>query len=61
MDPLYQTIEKLRTTQSVDLTDFKSLSVAQLELLAEEIQYWCLYGNQKPEKLGKCLHQHSQR
>jgi hypothetical protein len=50
---LLQTVEKLRDTGTIDLMDFKSLKIDELEILSEEIQYWCLYGNGKPEKLGK--------
>jgi len=53
MGALQETVEKLRKTGAIDLADFKSLRVDELEMLSEEIQYWCLYGNGKPEKLGK--------
>ena len=53
MGALQETVEKLRETGSIGLTDLKSLRVDELEILSEEIQYWCLYGNSKPEKLGK--------
>ncbi|MCX7237141.1 hypothetical protein [Polynucleobacter sp.] len=55
MGSLLQTVEKLRDTGTIDLMDFKSLKIDELEMLSEEIQYWCLYGNGKPEKLGKKL------
>jgi len=53
MGALRETVEKLREGGTIDLTDLKSLRVDELEILSEEIQYWCLYGNGKPEKLGK--------
>ena len=53
MGALQETVEKLRKTGTIDLADFKSPRVDELEMLSEEIQYWCLYGNGKPEKLGK--------
>ena len=53
MSNLKETVEKLRETGAIDLDDFKSLKIDELEILSEEIQYWCLYGNGKPEKLGK--------
>jgi len=53
MGVLQATVEKLRETGIINLTDLKSLRVDELEILSEEIQYWCLYGNGKPEKLGK--------
>ena len=53
MGALQETVEKLRKTGTIDLADFKSLRIDELEMLSEEIQYWCLYGNGKPEKLGK--------
>ena len=53
MGALQETVEKLRETGAIDLNDFKSLKIDELEILSEEIQYWCLYGNGKPEKLGK--------
>jgi hypothetical protein len=42
----------------MDLKDFKALNVKDLEALTEEIKYWCLYGNGKPEKLGKKHKEH---
>jgi hypothetical protein len=42
----------------MDLKDFKALNAKDLEALTEEIKYWCLYGNGKPEKLGKQHRKH---
>jgi hypothetical protein len=42
----------------MDLKDFKALNAKDLEALTEEIKYWCLYGNGKPEKLGKKHKEH---
>ena len=53
MSELKKTVVKLRETGSIDLKDFQSLKVDELEALSEQIQYWCLYGNGKPEKLGE--------
>ena len=53
MGALQETVEKLRETGAIDLDDFKSLKIDELEIISEEIQYWCLYGNGMPEKLGK--------
>ena len=53
MNALKETIEKLRESGTIGLTDLKSLKMSDLEQLSEEIKYWCLYGNGKPEKLGK--------
>jgi hypothetical protein len=53
MGALQETVEKLREIGTIDLKDFKSLKVDELEILSEEIQYWCLYGDGKPENLGK--------
>jgi len=53
MDALEQTLIKLKHAGSIDLKDFKALEARDLEALTEEIKYWCLYGNGKPEKLGK--------
>lgn len=53
MDALQDTFVKLRETGTVELEDFKSLKIDELEALSEEIKYWCLYGNGQPEKLGK--------
>ena len=53
MGTLQETVQKLRETGAIELKDFKSLKIDELEVLSEEIQYWCLYGNGKPDKLGK--------
>lgn len=53
MGTLKETIERLRETGTLELKDFKSLKMDELETLSEEIKYWCLYGNGKSEKLGK--------
>lgn len=53
MGSLQQTVEKLRETGAIYLEDIKTLKVDELEVLSEEIQYWCIYGNGKAEKLGK--------
>jgi hypothetical protein len=53
MNTLKETIEKLRDSGTIVLVELKSLKLSDLEKLSEEIQYWCLYGNGKPEKLGK--------
>ena len=53
MNALKETMEKLRDSGTIGLMDLKSLKMSDLEQLSEEIQYWCLYGNDKPEKLGK--------
>jgi hypothetical protein len=53
MSALKETIEKLQKSGTVDLSDLKVLKLKDLEALSEEIKYWCLYGNGKPEKLGK--------
>jgi hypothetical protein len=53
MSALKETIEKLQKSGTVDLSDLKALKLKDLEALSEEIKYWCLYGNGKPEKLGK--------
>lgn len=53
MGALKEAIEKLRDTGTIGLMEFKALKIDDLETLAEEIKYWCLYGNGKPEKLGK--------
>ena len=52
MGALQETVEKLRETGTIELNDFKSLKLDELETLSEEIKYWCLYGNGKTEKLG---------
>jgi hypothetical protein len=53
MDALQETVEKLKETGVIGLEDFRSLKMKELEALTEEIKEWCLYGNGKPEKLGK--------
>ena len=53
MNALKETVEKLRETGSIGLEDFRSLKMKDVEVLTEEIKQWCLYGNGKPEKLGK--------
>jgi hypothetical protein len=53
MDAFQETVEKLKETGVIGLEDFRSLKMKELEVLAEEIKEWCLYGNGKPEKLGK--------
>ena len=58
MNALKETIEKLRESSTIGLTDLKSLKMSDLEQLSEEIKYWCLYGNGKPEKLGKKHKEH---
>ena len=58
MNSLKETIEKLRESGTIGLTDLKSLKMSDLEQLSEEIKYWCLYGNGKPEKLGKKHKEH---
>jgi hypothetical protein len=52
MSDLKETIEKLKDSGSIGLIDLKSLKMSDLDKLSEEIKYWCLYGNGKPEKLG---------
>jgi len=58
MNALKETIEKLRESGTIGLTDLKSLKMSDLEQLSEEIKCWCLYGNGKPEKLGKKHKEH---
>jgi hypothetical protein len=58
MSALKETIEKLQKTGAVSLSDLKTLKLKELEALSEEIQYWCLYGNGKPGKLGKKHKEH---
>jgi len=53
MKALQEALEKLRQTGSIGLEDFRNLKMKELEHLTEEIKQWCLYGNGKPEKLGK--------
>ena len=58
MDALQETVEKLRQTGTIGLEDLRSLKMRELEVLTEEIKEWCLYGNGKPEKLGKRHKEH---
>jgi len=58
MNALKETVEKLRETGSIGLEDFRSLKMKDVEVLTEEIKQWCLYGNGKPEKLGKKHKEH---
>jgi hypothetical protein len=58
MYALEQTLIKLKHAGSLDLKDLKALKAKDLEALTEEIKYWCLYGNGKPEKLGKQQRKH---
>jgi hypothetical protein len=58
MNTLKETVEKLRETGSIGLEDFRSLKMKDVEVLTEEIKQWCLYGNGKPEKLGKKHKEH---
>ncbi|MBU3550573.1 hypothetical protein [Polynucleobacter sp. MWH-Berg-3C6] len=53
MKALQEALEKLQKTGTVSLSDLKVLELKDLEALSEEIKYWCLYGNGKPEKLGR--------
>lgn len=52
MKTLKDAVSKLKETGSIELTDFKALKLDELEVLSEEIKYWCLYGNGKLDKLG---------
>jgi hypothetical protein len=58
MKALQEALEKLRQTGSIGLEDFKDLKMKDVEHLTEEIKRWCLYGNGKPEKLGKKHKEH---
>ena len=58
MSALKEAIEKPRETESISLEDFKDLKMKDVENLTEEIKQWCLYGNGKPEKLGKKHKEH---
>jgi hypothetical protein len=58
MSALNETVEKLKQTGSIGLEDFRSLKMRDVEVLTEEIKQWCLYGNGKPEKLGKKHKEH---
>ena len=58
MGALQETVEKLKQTGTIRLEDFRSLKMRELEVLTEEIKEWCLYGNGKPDKLGKRHKEH---
>jgi hypothetical protein len=58
MKALQEALEKLRRTGSIGLEDFQNLKMKDVEHLTEEIKQWCLYGNGKPEKLGKKHQEH---
>jgi len=58
MKALQEALEKLRQTGSIGLEDFKNLKMKDVEHLTEEIKQCCLYGNGKPEKLGKKHKEH---
>jgi len=58
MNTLKETVEKLRGTGYIGLEDFRNLQMKDVEVLTEEIKQWCLYGNGKPEKLGKKHKEH---
>ena len=58
MGTLQETVEKLKESGTIGLEDFRSLKMRELEVLTEEIKEWCLYGNSKPEKLGKKHKEH---
>jgi len=58
MSGLKEAIEKLRQTGSIGLEDFRKLKMKDVEHLTEEIKQWRLYGNGKPEKLGKKHKEH---
>lgn len=53
MSALKEAIETMRKSGTITLSDLKFLKLKEQEALFEEIKYWCLYGNSKPEKLGK--------
>lgn len=53
MSALKEAIETMRKSGTISLSDVKTLKLKEQEALFEEIKYWCLYGNGKPEKLGK--------
>jgi len=48
----------LQKSGTISLSDLKVLKLKEQEALFEEIKYWCLYGNGKPEKLGKKHKEH---
>jgi len=58
MGTLQETVEKLKESGTIGLEDFRSLKMRELEVLTEEIKEWCLYGNGRPEKLGKKHKEH---
>jgi len=58
MGTLQETVEKLKESGTIGLEDFRGLKMRELEVLTEEIKEWCLYGNGKPEKLGKRHKEH---
>jgi len=58
MGTLQETVEKLKESGTIGLEDFRGLKMRELEVLTEEIKEWCLYGNGKPEKLGKKHKEH---
>ena len=58
MGTLQETVEKLKESGTIGLEDFRGLKIRELEVLTEEIKEWCLYGNGKPEKLGKKHKEH---
>jgi hypothetical protein len=58
MSALREAIEKLQKSGTISLSDLKVLKLKEQEALFEEIKYWCLYGNGKPEKLGKKHKEH---
>ncbi len=58
MGTLQETVEKLKQSGTIGLEDFRSLKMRELEVLTEEIKEWCLYGNGRPEKLGKKHKEH---
>jgi hypothetical protein len=53
MSALKKAIETIQKSGAISLSDVKALKLKEQETLFEEIKYWCLYGNGKPEKLGK--------
>ena len=55
MGTLQETVEKLKESGTIGLEDFRGLKMRDVENLTEEIKQRCLYGNGKPEKLGKNL------
>lgn len=58
MSALKAVVEKLKQTGAIGLEDFRDLKMKELEVLTEDIKEWCLYGNGKPERLGKKLKEH---